>query len=560
MRLQSVILPENADIPELYYRGALSLNVGETLSFDTYYNSFCYTKYLQYTKADSVYFTCRFNGMAIVRLCVFDGEEQIIAQSEGEGSITLSIRFSRLPENGFLYPKITAITNCIFIGGEYSAECVPEDIRCCIAICTFKREGFVLKNTKLLKDFDFSYIERVFVIDNGHTLNCRELSDNFVKVLPNRNYGGSGGFTRGLIEAYNDGFSHVILMDDDVEFLPQTLEQMTVFMSLLKKEYSKSWFSAAMLPLDKPWEQYELGAEWNGKESIVHKHNVDIRKREILLDNLNNPGVEYGGWWTICMPVSVVENGLPYPFFIKFDDAEYGMRNSAEIITMNGVAVRHEAFDRKTGFTLDYYNLRNELVVNSIYKKYGAFGAVKRFWYEVWKELLLYRYDNCGVVFRAVRDFLGGADFFLSCDEEKLNGELMNSVLKLQPLSEIPGWNEKIRSDSHQKNNVLSHGIVLTLGGHLIPAFMLDKMPYAIPLSKAGMADIFGRKEVIQYQLGGNVGILTKRNVKKFFYYLFWAIGISAKLLFGFKRAQNSLIMGKHKLTSMEFWKNHLGI
>jgi len=560
MRLQSVILPENADIPELYYRGALSLNAGETLSFDTYYNSFCYTKYRQYTTADSVDFTCRLNGTARVQLCVFDGEEHVVSKNEGEGAISLSVRLSDLPENGFLYPKITAITDCVFIGGEYSSECVPKKIHCCIAICTFKRERFVLKNTKILKGFDFSFIERVFVVDNGNTLDSEELSDDFVKVLPNKNLGGSGGFTRGLVEAYNGRLSHIILMDDDVEFFPQTLEQMTVFMSLLKKEYSESWFSAAMIPLNKPWEQYEMGAEWNGKESVVHKHNADIRERKVLLDNSNNPSVEYAGWWTLCMPVSVTKNGLPYPFFIKFDDVEYGMRNSAEIITMNGIAVRHEAFDRKTGFTLDYYNLRNELAVNSIYKKYGAFSAVKRFWYEVGKELLLYRYDNCEVVFRAARDFLSGAEFFLFCDEEKLNDELMRDVLKLQPLSEIPGWDENLRLDSHQKNNVLSPKITLTLGGHLIPAFMLDKKPYALPLSRAGMADIFGRKEVIQYQLGGNVGILTKRSVTKFFYYLFRAIGVSTKLFFGFKRAQNSLIMGKLKLTSMAFWKNHLGM
>lgn len=560
MRLQSLVLPKNEQYIDLYYRGDLLLRNGDFLSFDTYYNSFCYTKYRQYTTINKVDFSCRISGTARVQLCFFDGDEHIICEVVGEGKIVLSTSLSDLPANGFLYPKITAMTDCIFLCGEYSAECEPLNISCCIVICTYKREKYVLKNVEKLKGYNFSFLKRVFVVDNGNTLYQESASDDFAIIIPNKNYGGSGGFTRGIIEAYDGGFSHVILMDDDVVFFPQIIEQMTVFISLLKDQYNKSWFSAAMIPIDNPWEQFELGAEWNGKKAIVHKHCVDIRSKEILLDNLINSGVEYGGWWTLCMPVSVIQNGLPYPFFIKFDDVEYGMRNSAEIITMNGIAVQHEAFDKKTSFVLDYYNLRNELVVNSIYEKYGVFGAVKRFWYEVCKELLLYRYDNCKIVFMAVSDFLGGAEFFLSCDEEKLNLELMSSAIKLQTLSEMPQWSEQLRCDSYQKNNKLSAKIVLTLGGHLIPFWMLDKKTYALPLSRSGVTDIVGKKEIIQYQLGGNYGVLTKRNVGKFLKFLFHGIGVSIRLIFGFYRAKKSYNLKKSELTSMEFWRRHLNI
>ncbi len=561
MKLQELLIQPNEKYSELFFRGNLTLSTGETLTFDTYYNSFCYTKYRDYTIVNEVNFSCRFNGKALIQLCIFDGAEHIIAQAKNDQFISLNTALDKLPENGFLYPKITALTDCVFTGGEYSSECSPANISCCIAICTFKREHFVLKNIKILEEFKFSFIDRVFVIDNGNTLNVSELSDNFINVLPNKNLGGSGGFTRGLIEALDGGYSHIILMDDDVEFIPQKLEQMTVFISLLKKEYSESWFSAAMLTLDKPWEQFELGASYNGN-IIHHKYLLDMRIQTNLFDNLNNPKPDYGSWWTLCMPISVTAHGFPFPFFIKFDDIEYGLRKApdTEIITMNGIGIRHESFDKKENFILDYYNLRNELILNAVYKKCGAQSAFCKFWRKVLKEIFLYRYDNCQIVFRAIEDFLGGVDFFLKCDEEQLNNYLVKIAIKLIPLSEIPQWNEDLRCDNHIKNNKLTVKAILTLDGHLIPAFMLDKNPNVLPLSSAGMADFFNKKEVIQYQLGSNIGILTKRNVGKFFWYFFRGIGVSAKLLFGFKKAQNSLIMRKYELTSVDFWRKHLKI
>ncbi len=562
MLLQSLIIPEKTQYSELYYRGKTELAAGGAVSFDTYYNSFSYTKYCDYTSVERIVFNCRFSGTARVELCVFDGGEHIICGGEFSDGAELSAEIILLPKNGFLYPRITAASDVTFECGEYSADCIPTDISCCIAICTYKRESFVLRNTALLRAAEFSFIRRVFVVDNGNTLNSAALSDGFIEVLYNRNFGGSGGFTRGLIEAKDGGFTHVILMDDDVEFHPQTLEQMTVFISLLKEKYRKSWFSAAMIPLDDPSCQFELGAEWNGKRSVVHKHNANILDRTTLLDDLDNPNVEYGGWWTLLMPVSVTDGGLPYPFFIKFDDIEYGMRKpeDTQIITMNGIAVRHDAFDKKKSFVLDYYNLRNELVVNAVYGKYGGAGAAKRFMYEIAKHLSLYRYDNIPQVFRAAGDFLAGAEFFLSCDEEKLNGELIKSVPKLSPLGDICGWDESLRCDDHVLDKRLSPAMILTLGGHLIPVFMLKNEISAVPISRTGAVDCFGKRAVIQYQLGGGAGILAKRSFGKFLRYSFASVGMVFRLIFGFEKAKKSFIEKKDILCSEKFWRDHLGI
>lgn len=58
----------------------------------------------------------------------------------------------------------------------------------------------------------------IFVVDNGVDLPI--VNDAFLHVFHNRNSGGSGGFQRGLeeIRAFPVDFTHVIFMDDDVEY------------------------------------------------------------------------------------------------------------------------------------------------------------------------------------------------------------------------------------------------------------------------------------------------------------------------------------------------------
>lgn len=563
--LQSIIIPK--DEAEMYFRGGsingdrIILRAGERLTFDAYYNGFCYTKYREYTTVTQMMLLIESSGSISVSLMCYDGKESRCIAHGNDGDVLIAI-LSELPENGILYPEITAEKDSVIYGGCYSSECAPEDINVCISVCTFRREQYVLRNIELLRSYDFSFIRRAFFVDNGNTLDFDALSDNFISVLPNRNFGGSGGFTRGLIEAKDGGYTHVILMDDDVEFHPEALEQMTVFVSLLKKEYKESWFSAGMIPLDKPNLQFELGAEWNGKEAVVHKNNVNICERTALVDNLVNPDVQYGGWWTLLMPVSVTDNGYPYPFFIKFDDVEYGLRKaeSTEIITMNGIAVRHEAFDRKKNFILDYYNLRNELFVNALYNKYGALGAVKRLWYEVVKHLALYRYDNIPLVLKAAKDYIGGLYFLKNCDEERLNSLLIASAPKLKKLSDIPEWSEEKRCDDHVLNKKITIKMLLTLGGHLIPSFALKKEINAVPLSRTGVIDCYGKKAVIQYQLDGDNGIYTHRDFAKMVKYGFLCIGMSIKLFFSFNRTKKQLITRKDEITSYSFWKEHLQI
>lgn len=544
--------------------GKLFISAGNTASFDTYYNCMCYTRFRKYTRVKSVELRVKVSGKSNVSLCVFDGKAQVISsvQTDEDGMAVLKTELSELPEQGFMYASIAALTDCEVESAEYHTEAEPDDIHTAAVICTYKREEYAIRNSGMLRSMGSQFIDRVYVIDNGGTLDAEALSDGLVHVLPNKNLGGSGGFTRGIIEAVRSGATHILLMDDDVSFYPESLERMNAFISLLKDEYSESWLSAAMVAIDTPFVQYEAGADWTGTQALIHHHGLDMTDRRQLLDNLSETAIQYGGWWTLLMPASVTERGLPLPLFIKFDDVEYGLRKPVDtnIITMNGVAVRHEAFDRKTSFVLDYYNLRNELIINSIHCGLTVSRALKRFWHEVLKECMLYRYDCCKLVFRAADDYLEGAEAFLDRDNEELNSILIRSAPKLTSLTDIPEWREEMRCDNSVRNNRVTVAFALTLGGHLIPPFLMKKEVSALPLSRAGLNDMFRRRIVIQYQLGGDKGIVTRKSFIKLTRCLAGAVVKSIRLAAGLNKARESYCSHMSELTSFDFWDRQLGL
>lgn len=112
---------------------------------------------------------------------------------------------------------------------------------------------YVLRNLKrvirfLEKEENDSLNLCYWLIDNGKTLSAnKEISrlieqypDNF-KIIENRNVGGAGGFTRGMIEAIAEkqkfGLTHVQLMDDDASFDPKLFIRAYGFLSMRKAEY-----------------------------------------------------------------------------------------------------------------------------------------------------------------------------------------------------------------------------------------------------------------------------------------------------------------------------------
>lgn len=75
------------------------------------------------------------------------------------------------------------------------------------------------------------------VIDNGRTLVPEQWNSDKITIHPNKNVGGAGGFTRGMIESMEqpEDITHVLLMDDDVIILPESIRRMYYLLSMLSQ-------------------------------------------------------------------------------------------------------------------------------------------------------------------------------------------------------------------------------------------------------------------------------------------------------------------------------------
>ena len=422
----------------------LTISERSTVAFNTYFNAFFYPKYLNATAVEQI---------RIVLLTTGNLSAKVICEQKGGESLLLSevqisgtkrqtqlptYLLSSLPENGALYVELTAHDQpAQFIAGWYETEnkaSVPAKVAA--VICTYHREGYVQRNLEVLRTQvweDSACPIRdnldVFIVDNGRTLNLPV--QEHVRVFPNPNYGGSGGFARGMLETLRrPEYTHVLLMDDDITLEVESLVKTVQLLKYEKRLQRSLWIGGQMLIESAPTTQFESGSFYREGRLMPVGRGLDVSDWKAVLSNEVEHCVDYTAWWYCCIPVSCIRQyGLPMPFFIKTDDVEYGLRCQPQILLMNGIGIWHTAFSEKYSPHLEYYIKRNELIVSALYRR--GDGP----WHSIWKimrasakALLIGEPRTVAFLLRACRDFLHGPGFFLQTDEEKLNTELVQQM------------------------------------------------------------------------------------------------------------------------------------
>ena len=167
------------------------------------------------------------------------------------------------------------------------------------------------------------------------------------------------------------GFTHILLMDDDIIFDPESIFRTFSMLSLLKPEYSDAFVGGAMFRIDKQYLQHASGEYWHGDrcESFITTYNSgrDMRRLLDIAENDNFTDANYQAWWFCAIPMSTCRrDNLPLPFFIKSDDIEYSIRNLKHLILLNGINVWHESFESKYSASNEYYTVRNYLITSSV--------------------------------------------------------------------------------------------------------------------------------------------------------------------------------------------------
>ena len=126
------------------------------------------------------------------------------------------------------------------------------------------------------------------------------------------------------------------------------------------------------------------------------------------------------------IPRQVAEElGQPLPLFIKWDDAEYGLRageHGYPTVTLPGAAIWHMAWSDKDD-AIDwqaYFHLRNRLVVAALHWDGDVTGLVRSHLKATLKHLACLEYSTVAIQNRAIDDFLAGPEHIFSILESAL--------------------------------------------------------------------------------------------------------------------------------------------
>ena len=580
MILQNILHPSKSicNCKELYCH-----QIEKQVIFDGYFNIFSALKWHHYTEIDEVSLVISVCGAGEVTLYSEKGIENQIEIAAGAESVVL--RLPTLSEHyAFWFGWEPLTDDAAFIGGMYITDRTPKkNIHLAADICTYRREAYVRKNIEVLKQ---SILENelsplyskfdLYLIDNGQTLHSCEFCGKGVHLFSNINAGGSGGFTRGLMEiqkaSEERGYTHVIFLDDDAVIEPDAFIRTYALLSFLKDKYQGSVVGGAMLDIETGYLQNESGALYNKKSWSGLGHGIDLRRREEVLKNEKIHRSDYAGWWYACYPLSIAEpDNLPLPFFIHVDDVEYGVRNELEVILLNGICIWHGGFNERYSQAMIYYETRNMLVTNALrLRDWSEKDAVKLCFNTILVGVFRYLYNTGDLVLQAVEDFLLCPDGFMEIDPVKKNSWVREHCIKMEPIDTIDnihGVKEAISKYAEErqkkipvKRRISRNKYLLTLNGWIFPARRCKKDVACYSFTQPDMSEIYREKYAYFVDPYAKTFILTRKSYCGMFHNIACYFKIRKLLHKYYQKTCAAYRKEEKRLESTEYWRKYLHI
>ena len=301
-----------------------------------------------------------------------------------------------------------------------------------IGITTFNRPDFCADQlVALSKDpSTLAILDEVIVVDQGNQkvvetekyAQAKKVLGDRLRIIDQPNLGGSGGFSRAMFETVQRGASdYVLLLDDDVVCELEGIKRAVAFSDLATRPtivgghmfslYDRTVMHAYGEALSK-WTWF-----WGPAPHTKHSHDWARRPLRSTPWLHRRVDVDYTGWWMCLVPTSVVrEIGMSLPMFIKWDDAEFGLRAGKAgfpTATLPGAAVWHVPWTEKDD-TLDwqaYFHERNRLISALLHSPYEHGGRmVGESMKNHTARLMSMQYGTADIIMLALEDVLAGPE------------------------------------------------------------------------------------------------------------------------------------------------------
>lgn len=427
--------PDRADRMPLYVRGGEAVDRAtvrveprERVSFATYFGALPAAYWYAHTGVRTVRLSLRVEGAADVEIWRTDAAgtvSKLTTRTVDSDECVIEMRLTG--DDGWLWCEVVAgVTGADVIDARWeSDDAPPTEATLTVGITTYNREEDCIRLLeRIASDADaMARIRKVIVADQGSRrlqqaagfTAASALLEGKLNVFEQANLGGSGGFSRGMAAAVHAGTTHVLLLDDDVDLEPQSLVRLAAF---AEHAEAPTIVGAQMLSLTEPTRLHSFGERvdrrttwWTAVDpglSSIDLASTPISATPALSRRID---VDFNGWWMCLIPVSLVQRaGASLPFFIKWDDAEFGLRaaaNGVRTVTLPGAALWHMPWTAKDD-GLDwqaYFQLRNRIVTALLH---GGRGVLPSSFAQDLNHILCAQYGSVALRNLALRDVLSG--------------------------------------------------------------------------------------------------------------------------------------------------------
>ncbi|MFZ0323495.1 MAG: glycosyltransferase [Actinomycetes bacterium] len=384
-------------------RHQLHVPAGTRVSFGTYFNAFPGGYWRRWTSVQQVTLRITVDGPCDVLVYRSNsrGDQQRVANQrvEGRQDVEFALSLEQFGDGGWYWFDVVAgMDDCLVDGAQWSTTTTVMDSgRLSIGITTFNRPDFCVDLLRSLSTETgaLDLIDTIFVIDQGtkHVEDdpgfaaVKDALGDTLEVIHQANLGGSGGFSRGMYEAsYSRDSKYVLLLDDDVLVEPEGIVRAITFADLCRVP---TIVGGHMLNMHVRSMLHAFGEKvnkyrffWGPAPHTVHAHDFGVWPLRATRWLHRRVDVDYNGWWMCLIPADVVrEIGLALPIFIKWDDADFGLR-AQEIgvptVSLPGAAVWHVPWTDKDD-TIDwqaYYHARNRVLAALLHSPYPRGGRL----------------------------------------------------------------------------------------------------------------------------------------------------------------------------------------
>jgi galactofuranosylgalactofuranosylrhamnosyl-N-acetylglucosaminyl-diphospho-decaprenol beta-1,5/1,6-galactofuranosyltransferase len=411
---------------------------GNEVSFAAYFNAFAAGYWRHWSRLTEVHLrlTLEGTGRVDVYRTKSDGaqifERGVDLSDGGRHELDLALDLRPFEDGGWYWFDLTTDDTDLTLveGGWYAAEEGTGRAAVAIGMPTFNRPADAVATLTAIGEDPLVLDAVVAVIlpdqgtkkvrdQPGFAAAAARLGDR-LRIIDQPNLGGSGGYARIMYEALAIDCEQILYMDDDIILEPDSVLRAVAFSRFAR---SPMLVGGQMLSLQARSQLSTMG-EVVDRNAFLWRNAPGTEPHHDLAESAlrrtpwmhRRTDVDYNAWWMCLIPRAVAEEvGLPLPLFIKWDDAEYGLRARSRgyrTATVPGIAIWHMSFLEKddTSDWQAYFHYRNRFVAAALHgpdnPRAMLLDTVKR----TLRHLMLLEYSAVALQEMALRDFLAGPD------------------------------------------------------------------------------------------------------------------------------------------------------